>query len=248
MNLTSATFKMRVDAVERFLAYRELPQALVERVGDYYDHLWAETKGFNETDIVRDLPSSIAVDLSLHLYRDLIKKVPFFAESEEGFVKALVHRLVPCIFPAMEWVVRKNEIGTEMFFIQRGLCEVVQAESLHRLFLLEEGGYFGEISLLLAERRTASVRTITVCDIQGLSKVHLEDLLSYYPYEKAKIKAAAEKRWQHKKDTELAVLQKVVKQITDASQKKKFAKLLKEGACCVERMMWYYVVGASFFD
>ena len=49
-----------------------------------------------------------------------------------------------------------------MYFVQRGVCEVVEESTGAVLFVLEEGSYFGEIALLVSERRTASVRTATV--------------------------------------------------------------------------------------
>ena len=68
----------------------------------------------------------------------------------------------PQIYPSFEYLIRKDEVGREMYFVQRGVCEVVEESTGAVLFVLEEGSYFGEIALLVSERRTASVRTATV--------------------------------------------------------------------------------------
>ena len=72
------------------------------------------------------------------------------------------------------------------------------------------------------------MRTITVCDIQTLSKGDLNDLLSFYPYERGKIQTLAEKRFSEKKDKEKSVLVKVIETMTASSQKKKLVELLRK--------------------
>ena len=127
--------------------------------------------GMNELQIISELPSSLALDMCLFLYRDMICKVSLFEEAEIGFIRCLVTRLRPQLFPAMEYIVRKEDIGREMFFIQRGACEVLEEDTGHVIFELKQGGFFGEIALITAERRSASVRTAVDCNILVLTKV-----------------------------------------------------------------------------
>merc|ERR1712072_1288608 len=46
---------------------------------------------------------------------------------------------------------------------------------------LSRGSYFGEIALLLAERRTASIRTKKDCELLKLQKEDFEELLNLFP-------------------------------------------------------------------
>ena len=71
MDVTMAAFRMKVDSVQRFLHYRNVPRELCERVHRYHDNTWAQTRGFDEHAIMCDLPSSIHLDLALHLYGDM---------------------------------------------------------------------------------------------------------------------------------------------------------------------------------
>ncbi|KAK7232491.1 cyclic nucleotide-gated ion channel [Aureococcus anophagefferens] len=87
----------------------------------------------------------------------MIISVPLFKNAEPAFVRAIVLRLLPTVFPENEKVVLKGEVGREMFFIQRGHCEVVNDETGEMLVELQDGQYFGEVSILCEARRTATV-------------------------------------------------------------------------------------------
>ena len=108
-------------------------------------HMWklccvlCFTVGMNELMIISELPSSIALDMCLFLYRDMIYKVTLFEKAEIGFIRCLVTRLRPQLFPEGEYIVRKNDIGREMYFVQRGMCEVIVEDTGQVLFELIQG-------------------------------------------------------------------------------------------------------------
>ena len=70
----------------------------------------------------------------------------------------------PEFFMPSEHVVRKGAVGKEMFFIYRGKCTVLANDNKSPLFTLKQGSFFGEIALVLNERRTASVIAASFCE------------------------------------------------------------------------------------
>ena len=104
--------------------------------------------------------------------------------------------LVPQVCLPGDCVVRIGEIGREMFFISHGSLEVLNdAEEL--LTVLHTGAYFGEVSLLFLECRTATVCAATYCDLLVLKKESFEKALSFYPtYAEAMKKIAGARRQQ----------------------------------------------------
>jgi CRP-like cAMP-binding protein len=210
LDYAQAQFRMKVDALDRLMACCRLPPPICERINKYYDALYVETKGMEETKIIKELPSCIALDMSLFLYRDMICKVSLFQDAEIGFFRCLVTRLKPQLYPEGEYVVRKNDVGREMYFIQRGACEVLDEETGAILFELKQGGFFGEISRITSERRRASVRTATDCNILILTKQDLEDVLEDYPKEKMSLKQIGEKRQREQKAKEGKLKDKII--------------------------------------
>ena len=67
-----------------------------------------------------------------------------------------------------------------MYFIARGSVEVLTDDNTV-LNVLEEGSYFGEICLLTDDRRTATVRALTPCDLCTLKKKDFEEIIIEFP-------------------------------------------------------------------
>jgi CRP-like cAMP-binding protein len=63
-----------------------------------------------------------------------------------------------------------------------------------RIRTLSNGTFFGEISLLTGERRNATVRAITTCDLLVLSKEDFHMLLEQIPHASEQFHAIAQWR------------------------------------------------------
>lgn len=57
-----------------------------------------------------------------------------------------------------------------MYFLQKGVVDVVAEDGQTVFASMERGAFFGEISLLFSCPRTASIRAKTACDMFTLSR------------------------------------------------------------------------------
>jgi CRP-like cAMP-binding protein len=140
------------------------------------------------------MPVSLQADISLSLYKKIIDQVPLFQNTEIGFTKLLALSIKPIIFLKSEYIVKKGDIGSEMFFINRGTVDVVSEDGNIVFASMTEGKFFGEISLIFSVPRTASIRAATNCDLFMLTKKDLDEALSYYPQIAEQIKVVAGSR------------------------------------------------------
>jgi CRP-like cAMP-binding protein len=93
----------------------------------------------------------------------------------------LLMALEPQIIVPGGTVVRAGERGDGIYFISRGTVRVVSAQDEDTEVSLSDGDYFGDLSLLLNEQRTASVRAETFCDLFFLRKVQFDSIRDDYP-------------------------------------------------------------------
>ena len=80
----------------------------------------------------------------------------------EGKNKELVRK-----FSSGETILREGDSSKDMFIIQKGKVKVIKKMAGHDIELgtLEKGDFFGEMSLLESEPRTASIIAETPCNV-----------------------------------------------------------------------------------
>ena len=147
---------------------------LLALAGAYAD-LWKKQAGFRlssdgthvDVDALRLQSLPILEKLDLDVLADL---APFFATET---------------FPAGRDIVRQNDAGDKFYIIARGKVEVWRLEEQSglttRMNILQDGDFFGEITLLTGFPRTATVRTLTACTCISLERGQFNQLLDRYP-------------------------------------------------------------------
>ena len=90
--------------------------------------------------------------------------------------------LEPEIFLANDYIVYKDDIGDEMFFITTGRVNVLSTNEERVLVSLGSGYYFGEIALFTSgSKRMCSVVAEKVSQLYILKKSNLEKIFHSFP-------------------------------------------------------------------
>jgi hypothetical protein len=181
LDVAKSQFQEKVENVDTFLKYREIPSDLQKRIHDYYDYLWESRRGYEESKLLRDLPTSLKTQVAFFLNRDIIEKVPLFKNASREFVRDIIMNLKPVIYTPGDSIVTFGEIGYEMYFIGRGEVDVTNEEGTITYATLTAGQFFGEIALLLSTPRTATVKARAYCDFYILDKDTFDNILQRYP-------------------------------------------------------------------
>jgi glucose-6-phosphate 1-dehydrogenase len=114
------------------------------------------------------------------LNRETLEKVPLFEGADAVLLASLIMALKPVVFQPGEVVLQKGETGSEMYLISRGEVEVID-DSGKVMATLGEGNFFGEISLLTAAPRNATVRAKSYCDFFVLDQADFARVLRDRP-------------------------------------------------------------------
>ena len=129
-----------------------------------------------------EVAGSSALGGGLVNVRQLLKELPLFSDLPPDILHFLGLNAQPCNYPPFTDIIVQGSQGREVFFIVRGEVEVIKDENdfsqlrngTKRNTLngdsqfkarLKQGQYFGEVvSLSLAPRRTATVRSVTLVE------------------------------------------------------------------------------------
>ena len=126
--------------------------------------------------------------------RETLERVPLFSGADPVLLGQVSTLLRPRAVHAGATIVSLGEPGSDMFLISRGEVEVIDAAG-QVVAVLHDGDYFGEIALLLALPRTATVRARTPCDMFVLERGAFSQILRDNEHFAKTIEAAARERY-----------------------------------------------------
>ena len=192
LDTARAAYQEKMEEINDFLRTKKVPAALQTRVRDYYSYLWETQKSVTTVSITEELPHTISMEILLFLNRTILSKVALFRNANEIFIREIVQLLRPIVFLPGDYIIRQGEFGDCMYFLSSGDVEVLVGD--RNVAQLGAGSPFGETALLQGEKRNASVRAITYCDVYKLSKSDFDALRARYPEFDAEVKKVIEDR------------------------------------------------------
>jgi voltage-gated potassium channel len=192
LDTARAHYQEKMEEVNDFMRTKGMPARLQGRVRDYYAYLWETRKSIATTSITADLPPTLSMDIMLFLNKSILEKVALFKNANEIFIREIVQLLQPMVFLPDDYIIRQGEYGDCMYFLSNGDVEVLVNGV--RVAALGQGSPVGETALIQGERRMASVRALSYCDMYKLSKADFDALRHRYPDFDAQVKKVVEDR------------------------------------------------------
>ncbi len=108
-----------------------------------------------------------------------VRRASPFAHLPAAAVHALAGSLVRVHKQQSEAVVLEGEAGDYFYMVRSGQLEVSRRG--HRLQVLQDGDCFGEVALVAAQARTATVRALTDADLFALDRERFDAIVAEYP-------------------------------------------------------------------
>ena len=125
---------------------------------------------------------------------EVLESCDLFKGAGPLFLNALIMVLKPVVASAGEIIITKGEPGAEMYLICRGEVEVIDGQG-KVVATIKDGGFFGEIGVLMSQPRTASVKAKTLCDLFMLEKADFSRVLREQPQFADKVMKVAKERY-----------------------------------------------------
>jgi small-conductance mechanosensitive channel/CRP-like cAMP-binding protein len=114
----------------------------------------------------------------------LLRQIPLLAPLEEAERSQLAHDGVMHSWGPGSTIISENTVGDSMYIILSGMVQIQRTMEDGKVLNLARLGtydYFGEMSLLTGESRSASVVTHTECQVLEIAKSSIEPLFHSRP-------------------------------------------------------------------
>uniref|UniRef100_A0A8C7ZT94 Cyclic nucleotide gated channel subunit beta 3, tandem duplicate 1 n=1 Tax=Oryzias sinensis TaxID=183150 RepID=A0A8C7ZT94_9TELE len=180
-------FRASMDGCVAYMNTYTIPKLVQNRVRTWYNYTWAAQGMLDESELLDKMPlvmkTAIAVDINMATFQ----KIALFQGCDQQMLVDMLLRLKSIIYLPGDFVVKKGDIGKEMYIIKSGAVQVVGGPDNSIVFVtLKAGCVFGEISLLQSakdggNRRTANVKAHGFANLFVLEKKDLFDILVHYP-------------------------------------------------------------------
>ena len=139
---------------------------------------------YERNDIYFAPMPSRQVDFSKNL-EALLSRVRLFTSLPKEGINELATALKPHVLTRGDTIVKAGEAGSSMYLITEGVLEVYLDIELtsddHRVATMSPGDYFGEMSLITGDPRSATIRAATDALIYEIEKTSLEPIFKAYP-------------------------------------------------------------------
>ena len=115
---------------------------------------------------------------------EVLKTVPIFSDLSESDLKSVVNKMVSQSYKKGHVILEEDSTGDHCYFLTSGRVKITRVSSDEReviLALLGPGDFFGEMSLLSGEVRSANVVTLEKTKALTLNTVDFLGTLELYP-------------------------------------------------------------------
>ncbi len=144
--------------------------------------------------ILRMNPSSKDVsDRLAQLYSEKIREakpahsfphIPLFSELEKQELQLLLSRIQSKTYPKDSLICREGEGGDSLFVISRGEVAILKQTpggKEIRVQNLKDGDFFGEFGFFIDQKRHATVKAVTDCELLEISRSGLHEMIKVHP-------------------------------------------------------------------
>ena len=89
MDAALTNFQRKTERIKMYMAYRQLPTQLANRIVSFYDYQWDLLGGADEEQILGELPRSLQQRVANFMCRDLVASIPFLRKANNALLNAL---------------------------------------------------------------------------------------------------------------------------------------------------------------
>jgi hypothetical protein len=114
----------QLSELREFMQVKEIPRELRIKIRRFMETLYEQKSGFDESDVLAQLPPAMAHELLTHMYHKIISQVPMFNNLEEGAITRLCALIKPYTAMNGDLIYKRGEVGREIFIIIGGTVEI----------------------------------------------------------------------------------------------------------------------------
>ncbi|NBT23929.1 hypothetical protein EBT11_04685 [bacterium] len=189
-----AAFDSKIERLNTFMKYKNMPEPLQKRILGYHEYLWQTGLGHDHETLLEDLSPGLRRSVGVFLNRHIMEQIPMLRGADAAVLHRLISGVTSVVYTPGDTILHHGEPGDTMYLINRGEVEVVDPKQ-GVVATLGGGDYFGELALLDPDRpRLADVRAKTFCALSVIDRETFTMVLEQFPEFAAHVRKVAATR------------------------------------------------------
>lgn len=115
----------------------------------------------------------------------ILKRIPLFADLTEEEHKEIVDHIILNYFPVGYVFFHEGDPDGSMFIIKHGMVKISRKDTINgedrEVAVLNDNDFFGEMALVLNDKRNATATAISECEVFQLKKEDFMKLMETSP-------------------------------------------------------------------
>jgi CRP-like cAMP-binding protein len=223
-NKSTEVFFKKMHSIKELLDQNQGDDTQKSKVEQYFAYSWYLHKSTNMVSIKNlstQLPYRLSKEVVYYSTKHLLEPM-FKVFGSENLIKDVSKALEQSIYLPGDFIILKDDLGDEMYFIAEGTVYILAADKRTVLNTLTQGCYFGEMAIFLESNiRSAYVQAETFCCLLILKKSDLDNIKVNYPAVARDIRTEAEKRAAETKEIYEAHKDEIFQDIDDPDEERK---------------------------
>lgn len=175
-----------VDETLDMVQYMKLEDSFRDECLNYFNHMFhARFHLSGMKDFEDDLAGGLARKMRFVVGRELVGHIPLLRslQDNEPFIVSLMQRIAPMVLPPDTIIFKREELGSTMLVIIKGIVKVLSPEDdTSVVALLGSGKVVGEVALLMDAPRTATVVSgASFINALSLDRKDMGELIMLFP-------------------------------------------------------------------
>jgi len=176
----------RVTQTSAALSSLRISGTLSDRALAYQDFVWEVQKEQTAKEVLEGLSPLLKEELKVIIHHRLVIQAPFLQKLSIRALRCIVDSLRDCIYLPGDFIMRRGDLGSELYFLRDGCAAIFLLESApawhdSELKLLRRGDYFGEVAVLTGAPRSSWVMARTYCVCSVLHRSAIDRVIATEP-------------------------------------------------------------------
>ena len=206
---SSEMIREKISAINAYMRYRRLPNALRIRIRTHYTHLWKQTTVWDETQILDEMSGILRAEVMQYINNAKLKGMIFtraLGDVGDEAVAQLSLRLTPQMATHGEPVIKENQFGkdfyilsngqAEMMFYDENIADALECEPDIVVKSVFHGDFFCAYTLFLTHeaKHPFTVKAVVPCELFSMTRESLAKIVEHFPAAEANFAGLVEAR------------------------------------------------------